>query len=90
MGDRFPHGTTLKKKEGTQISVESQAFRLTRLVSERVFAGFHERLAVFEAQRLLDGEAVFLKLRFQCVHLFQVFLSCPLLTLPLKVGSILD
>ena len=71
----FPHGITLKKKEGTQISVESQPFRLTRLISERVIAAFQERLAVFEGQRLLDDETVILKLRLQCVHLFQVFLS---------------
>jgi hypothetical protein len=38
-------------------------------------ASVEERVAVFEAQRLLDDEAVVLKLRLQCVYLFQVFLS---------------
>ena len=71
----FPHGVTSKKREGTQISVESQPFQLTRLISERVIAALQERVAVFEGQRLLDGAAVVLKLRFQYVHLFQAFLS---------------
>jgi hypothetical protein len=75
MADHFRNGATLKKKEGTHICVESQQFRLTRLISEKLIAGLQERVAVFEAQRLLDEEAVVLKLRVQCVHLFQVFLS---------------
>jgi hypothetical protein len=75
MADRFRHGATLRRKEGTHISVESQQFRLTRLISEKVMASVEERVAVFEAQRLLDDEAVVLKLRLQYVHLFQVFLS---------------
>jgi hypothetical protein len=75
MADRFPNGITLKKKEGTRIRVESQAFRLTRLISERVMASVQERVAVFEAQKLLDNETVVLKLRFQCVHHFRVSLS---------------
>jgi hypothetical protein len=75
MADRFRHGATLRRKEGTYISVESQQFRLTRLISEKVMASVEERVAVFEAQRLLDDEAVVLKLRLQYVHLFQVFLS---------------
>jgi hypothetical protein len=75
MAGPFPHGVTSKKKEGTDIYVESQPFRLTRLISERVIAPMQERLSVFEAQRLLDGEAAVLKLQFQYVHLLQVFLS---------------
>jgi hypothetical protein len=86
----FPHGATLKKKEGTQISVESQPFRLTRLISEKFIDTFQERLAVFEGQRLLDEEAVILKLRFQCVHLFSgLSILCLLLKLP-QDGSILN
>jgi hypothetical protein len=75
MADRFRHGVTLRRKEGTHICVESQQLRLTRLISEKVMASVEERVAVFEAQRLLDDEAVVLKLRLQYVHLFQVFLS---------------
>jgi hypothetical protein len=74
MADPFPDGVTLKKREGTIISVESQRFRLTRLISEKFITAFQERTAVFEGQRLRDGVAAVLKLRFQCVHLFQVFL----------------
>ena len=70
MAGRFPHGVTLKKKEGTHITVESQLFRLNSLISERFIAGRQERVAVFEGQRLLNEEAVILKLRLQCVHLF--------------------
>ena len=69
MAERFPHGVTLKKKEGTLIDVESQPFRLTRLISEKLDADLQERVAVFEGQRL-NEEAVILKLRFQCVHIF--------------------
>ena len=87
MAGRFPHGVTLKKKEGTQIRVESQAFRLTRLISEKFITGFQARTAVFEGQRLRDGVATVLKLQFQCVHLP---ILCPLLKLSLKDGSILD
>ena len=75
MADHFPNGVTLKKWEGTVISVESQDFGLTRLISEKFIPAFQERTAVFEGQRLRDGVAAVLKLRFQCVHLFQVFLS---------------
>ena len=90
MAYRFPHGVTSKKKEGTQICVESQPFRLTRLISERVIDSLQERVAVFEGQRLLDEKAAVLKLRFQCVHLFSGLpILCPLLKLPLKDGSIL-
>jgi hypothetical protein len=74
MTDHFPNGVTLKKKEGTLIIVESQPFRLTRLISEKFVASLQERVAVFEGQRL-NEENVILKLRFQCAHLFQVFLS---------------
>ena len=70
MAGRFPHGVTLKKKEGTHITVESQLFRLTSLISERFIASRQERVAVFEGQRLLNEKAVILKLRLQCVHLF--------------------
>jgi hypothetical protein len=69
MAGRFPHGVTLKKKEGTYITVESQLFRLTSLISERFNAIRQERVAVFEGQRL-NEEAVILKLRLQCVYLF--------------------
>jgi hypothetical protein len=75
MAYHFPYGVTSKKREGTRICVESQQFQLTRLISERVIAALQERVAVFEGQRLLDGAAVVLKLRFQYVHLFQAFLS---------------
>jgi hypothetical protein len=75
MDDHFPNGMTLTKKEGTRISVESQEFRLIRLISEKVVDSVQERVAVFEGQRLLDGEAAIVKLRLQYVHLFQVFLS---------------
>ena len=70
MDQRFPHGATLKKKEGTLINVESQPFRLTRLISEKFVASLQQRVAVFEGQRLPNDEAVILKLRFQCVHIF--------------------
>jgi hypothetical protein len=75
MTDHFPDGVTLKKKEGTLINVESQHFRLTRLISEKLITGLQARTAVFEGQRLGDGVAAVLKLRFQYVHLFQAFLS---------------
>jgi hypothetical protein len=75
MVDHFQHGVTLRRKEGTHICVESQQLRLTRLISERVVASVQERVAVFEGRSLLDEKAVVLKLRFQCVHLFHVFLS---------------
>jgi hypothetical protein len=75
MADHFPDGVTLKKMEGTLVSVESQDFRLIRLISEKFIVAFQARTAVFEGQRLRDGVAAVLKLRFQCVHLFQVFLS---------------
>jgi hypothetical protein len=75
MADHFPDGVTLKKLEGTLVSVESQDFRLIRLISEKFIDTFQARTAVFEGQRLRDGVAAVLKLRFQCVHLFQVFLS---------------
>ena len=75
MADHFPNGVTLKKMEGTLISVESQHFRLTRLISEKFITGFQARTAVFEGQRLRDGVAAVLKLRYECVHLLQVFLS---------------
>jgi hypothetical protein len=75
MAGRFPHGITVKKKEGTLITVESQSFRFTTLISEKFNTARQERIAVFEGQRLLTEEAVILKLRLQCVHLFQVFLS---------------
>jgi len=39
------------------------------LISEKFIAGFQERTAVFDGQRLRDGAAAVLKLRFQCVHL---------------------
>ena len=76
MVDLFRTGVTMKKKEGTQICVESQPFRLTRLISEKFHPVVQERVAVFEGQRLLgeevlDEEAVVLKLRLQCVHLFR-------------------
>jgi hypothetical protein len=74
MAGPFPHGVASKKKEGTDICVEAQPFRLTRLISERVIDTVQERLAVFEAQRR-DGAAAVLKLRLQYVHLLQVFLS---------------
>ena len=86
----FPHGATLKKKEGTQISVESQPFRLTRLISEKFITGLQARTAVFEGQRIRDGVAAVLKLRFQCVHLFSgLSILCLLLKLP-QDGSILN
>ena len=69
MDERFPHGATLKKKEGTLINVESQPFRLTKLISENLVVSLQERVAVFEGQRL-NEEAVILKLRLQCVYLF--------------------
>jgi hypothetical protein len=75
MADHFPDGVTLKKLEGTLVSIESQDFRLIRLISEKFIDTFQARTAVFEGQRLRDGVAAVLKLRFQCVHLFQVFLS---------------
>ena len=70
MAGRFPHGVTVKKKEGTLITVESQSFRFTSLISEKFNAARQERIAVFEGRRLLNEEAVILKLRLQCVHLF--------------------
>ena len=70
MDERFPHGATLKKKEGTLINVESQPFRLTSLISENFDTILQERVAVFEGWRLPNDEAVILKLRFQCVHIF--------------------
>lgn len=70
--DRFPHGIVLKKKEGTVITVESQQFRLTRLISERLVNSVQERVAVFEGQRQHNQESVVLKLRLQYVHLRQV------------------
>ena len=70
MADHFPDGVTLKKMEGTLITVESQHFRLIRLISEKVVDSVQERVAVFEGQRLYDGVAAVLKLRFQCVYLF--------------------
>jgi hypothetical protein len=75
MAGRFPHGITVKKKEGTLITVEFQSFRFTTLISEKFNTARQERIAVFEGQRLLTEEAVILKLRLQYVHLFQVFLS---------------
>lgn len=75
MADHFPDGVTLKKMEGTLISVESQHFRLIRLISEKFIKGLQARTAVFEGQRLRDGVAAVLKLRYECVHLLQVFLS---------------
>jgi hypothetical protein len=63
--DYFPHGVTLKKKEGTLFSVSSQQFRLIRLISEKLKISVQERVAVFEGQKLANGEAVVLKLRFQ-------------------------
>jgi hypothetical protein len=75
MADHFPDGVTLKKMEGTLISVESQHFRLTRLISEKFIAGLQARTAVFEGQRLHDGVIAILKLRYECVYLLQVFLS---------------
>jgi hypothetical protein len=70
MAQRFPHGATSKKKEGTLINVGSQPFRLTRLISEKFVASLQQRVAVFEGRRLPNDEAVILKLRFQCVHIF--------------------
>jgi hypothetical protein len=75
MADHFRNGITLKKREGTVIRVGSQDFGLTRLISEKFIAAFQTRTAVFEGQRLLDGVAAIVKLQFECVHLFQVFLS---------------
>jgi hypothetical protein len=71
MSERFPHGVTLKKKEGTLITVESQSFRFTSLISERFIDGLEQRVAVFEGRRVLNEEAVILKLRLQCVPLFR-------------------
>jgi hypothetical protein len=65
MADHFPDGVTLKKMEGTLIDVESQHFRLIRLISEKFIAGFQARVAVFEGQRLHDGIAAILKLQFE-------------------------
>jgi hypothetical protein len=59
MADHFPNGVTLNKMEGTLISVESQHFRLTRLISEKFITG----LQAYSC----DGVAAVLKLRFQCV-----------------------
>ena len=69
MTDHFPDGVTLKKIEGTLISVESQHFQLTRLISEKFITGLQARTAVFEGQRLCDGVAAVLKLRYECVYL---------------------
>ena len=65
MADHFPDGVTLKKMEGTLIDVESQHFRLIRLISEKFIAGFQARVAVFEGQRLHDGITAILKLQFE-------------------------
>ena len=73
MADHFPDGATLQKMEGAVISVESQDFRLTRLISEKFIKAFQARIAVFEGQRLRDGVAAVLKLRYECVHLLQLF-----------------
>ena len=65
MAYHFPDGVTLKKMEGTLIDVESQHFRLIRLISEKFIAGFQARVAVFEGQRLHDGIAAILKLQYE-------------------------
>jgi hypothetical protein len=91
MADHFPDGVTLKKMEGTLITVESQHFRLIRLISEKFITALQARTAVFEGQRLRDGVTAVLKLRFQYIYFFLGLpILCPLLTLSLKDGSILD
>ena len=90
MADHFPDGVTLKKMEGTLINVESQDFGLTRLISEKFITGLQARTAVFEGQRLCDGVAAVLKLRFEYVIPSSFPILCPLLKSPLKDGSTLD
>lgn len=72
MENYFPDGATLKRKEGTVITVASHEFRHIRIISERFVDDAQERVAVFECRRVSDGSACCLKvLRPVCVPLFR-------------------
>lgn len=55
MENSFPDGITLKKMEGTVITVNSSPFTLTRLMAERILVGANERKAIFEARNINTG-----------------------------------
>lgn len=56
--------------DGRVLTVQSENFRLSELLSERDFEETRERIVVYEGQKLDDGATVILKLRYQYASCF--------------------
>lgn len=70
----FPHGSVLKKFEGTIYHINNMQIRPTRIQNEELHAGgMARRDATFDAENVKTGEPVILKLRSEYFSLLSLF-----------------
>lgn len=62
-GYSFPHGSILKKFEGTIYHLGDMQFRPTKVLSEQLIGGIARRDATFDAENVKAKEPVTLKIR---------------------------
>ena len=65
----FPHGSVLKKFEGTVYHIGGMQFRPTEIQTEQLHTGgIVRRDATFDAENVKTGEPVILKLRSEYIR----------------------
>lgn len=75
-GRPFPHGSVLKKFEGTIYQLGDMQFRPTKIICEELgVSGIARRDAIFDAENVNTGELVVLKLGAEYIRIYTVCMA---------------